>query len=286
MKLALFALAILLVSHASTAAENTHNRAAEVTALPEGAAISEAMFKKYSQRELGRAIFDRVRARETRTDAPQSGYYDFWKDSKIMMVTGGRALPSILQTGKFRNRHQNDHALETPIWTTYGAESEMAGLKFPDNENGWALLPKYAYLAVDFTKPNMWRTRIDTMYGNIVAVFKDSIKDQVTFSPGNSWVIRRDIHSLAYKTAVPFPEPDYETSYGVHREWGHHWEAQIWGEVTLHDVDYFLINCPRFVKINRTALDNLIKTKKPIHLCINDLQNSEMNKGPRIVQKP
>lgn len=260
---------------------NLHAAREEMLALPQGAEMPVELLKKYDSRTLARGVVDRVRQREYDPNAPEVGYYDFWKDSTIMMVFHERRAHDIGKNG-FRNNSEvtrQNHAIGYDLHDVHEA---ISGLTFPNIPESWELMPKYAYVQLDYSNPNVWRNRLDVIYGNVVAVFKDHIKDQATFTPGNSWVIREGAHSFAYKTATPFPEPHYELSYGVSASWGHHFETQIWGKLTLDDVDHFLVKCPRFGGISGEGMQGLYRLGKPIFLCENDPANSVMIKGAQI----
>jgi hypothetical protein len=263
-------------------AKSDKNMATEIVSMSEESLISDDILNKYDGREIGRAIVKRVQIRETSKSDSTSGYYDFKNSSQIMMVISEAKLSNILYYKKFLNCHQNTSRLDCNGYDVYYPATKMSGLRFPESQKAYEALPHYAYLMLDFNQPKIWRTRLDKMYGNVIAVFKNNIKDQVTFSAGNSWVIRQNVHTLDFKSNAPFPEPDYQREYPVGPSWGHHWEAQIWGLIELEDVDYFMVNCDFFGEASKKALDELRLSGKQVFQCLNDSLNSEIRTGEKL----
>lgn len=222
--------------------------------------------------------------------------YDFLKSSEIMMVFHLRHIDGIKKNG-FLNSLQVGHGeIATSAKLTFSNQNAtvvaqgLLNLNLNKNVNSEnltnikALFPKYAYLQLPSQKEFNWSNRIDFAYGDAVAVFNDDIKSRLTFTPGNSFEMHHSFHSRTLNTRLlkkhGFNEPDYHTNgYG---EWGHHWEAQIYGILDFEDVKEFLVMC-HFNELSKNQQLELIETlkaaNKPIYQCEFDSDNNSRFKN-------
>ena len=279
-----YSLLIFLTFVNSFALAEKQELSQQLLSLPSNGTIPDEVYYKNDVNQIALSLVERLKT--IRPSKASEGYYDFFNNSKIQMLFSSRNIEGILQKG-FLNSHQTG----TGAGAYYQNEQKMMSIEnFGRDPNTLfnlnLVVCKYAYLGLTKESPKIWRTRLDpNLYGNVVAVFKDSIKKRTTFTPGNSQMIPESARPLDYKTNEPFPEPHY--GKGV---WGHHWEAQIWGRLTVDDVDYFMINCPFLKKAQGWHTENLpaeriealAKAGKPIFQCENDAQESKMYPGARI----
>ncbi len=252
----------------------------EVLAIPIGGAIPLSIFDNHDSCSIGRSIVERLKIVRDGPLQSKPAYYDFWKDSDIQLVFHEQNAESILEKGFLNSRQiKNGRALHTSL----NLEGDFAAMTFPASESVFETLPKYAYLGLIRNHPQIWQTRLDPLYGNVVAVFKNHVKKRTTFTAGNSAIIPTQTHTLSFETTTPFPEPDYSHYARDNSSWGHHFEAQIWGRLLPSDVEYFLVNCPyQGQPISPDNLARLLNSGTPVYECINDPQNSKIIRGQLI----
>ncbi|MGK5089797.1 hypothetical protein WDW86_19780 [Bdellovibrionota bacterium FG-2] len=255
--------------------------------LQEGRDVPQWILSKYDSKTIARNLvlrLEKLRGDKRSDTSPNGSYYDFCKDTSIKLVFPEKVIEGVIKSG-FLNSHQTRRfAGDTNMGVP---ESKMAGVvMFAPEEfkrRAYEVLPKYAYLSMEKQNPQIWKSRLDRQYGNVVAVMKDEIKDRVTFSAGNSYMIQEGVRPLSYKTPAPFVEPDYERwPILENREWGHHWEAQIWGKLGIEDVAYFMVYCPYFCSIPFVRVEALKRANVPIYQCKNDGMNSRVVPGKRL----
>jgi hypothetical protein len=233
--------------------------------------VSKDVFEQNDSRTIGKNLILRTQNEESKDVPAKNPIYDFYNDTSIKMFFPQGYTSSILSEG-FLNAWQTHHGNQ---WVTEDNFIDMTFPRFQYQKNtpideALKVEPKYAYLSMDVERPGIWKTHLDTRYGEVVAVFKNVVKSRTTFTPGNSALrIHEDyrsvvpIHTLSYKTDKNFPEPD--TSDPVMNT---HWEAQIWGELTIDDVDYFMVNCPFNNKtVDPDNLKLLEDTRIPVYQC-------------------
>lgn len=256
----------------------------EIQELPLGAQLPLDALQKYDLDTIGENIVARIeRLRDSQSESTEAPYYDFRNDTTLTIVFHSRNIESIQKRG-FLNRHQIIDALHNGLKEP---EYDMAGLKLgiKNEKASYSLHPKYSYLRMDRNHPDIWATKVDPSYGNVVAILKDEVKDRTTFSAGNSFLIRDGVHALSYKTDQIFPEPNYARTHHQEFPWGHHWEAQIWGTLTFSMVDAFLVNCPKLDSTPEESLAILEKTGIPIYTCVEIPNGSRLYPGELIFGK-
>jgi len=259
----------------------------ELLALESGATVPADILTRYSAEEIALSLVERLRRTRDRLSNDPTSYYDFRNDTQLQMVFPDAVLEKIVANG-FLNSHQINRGKTDPVYASACMECvelRMLGVTFPSGspelrEKIMAILPKYAYLGMQRPDPAVWNTRHDTRYGNVVAVFKPHVKDRVTFTPGNSYLIPENAHTLDYRTNTPLPEPDYVGQGLTDRpEWGHHWEAQVWGTLTLADVEYFMVDCPKLGASATDRIAALQQTQIPVFKCAQDPTTARMSQG-------
>jgi hypothetical protein len=162
--------------------------------------------------------------------------------------------------------------------------SYQGGMDNPINQ----VRPKYAFLAFQRDTNGQQNEHLDRVYGNVVAVFKNEVKDRTTFTPvdslngnfdasGNLGSGKVPAYTFKYRANAPLskiPDPtDANTDY---------WEAQVWGKLGVRDVSYFLVGCPGDEAIGKDAFESLKSTGVPIYQCAFVDDHSHFEKGDQI----
>ena len=213
----------------------------EIMNLNDDAVLPKSIWEKYSKNSqlIAISLLARKRLNEKIQDDKISRF-DFDEDSELQMAFPSSLFDKIVANG-FLNQHQTIHSggrLDRRGRTK--REDEMMGLKLqepylPDPSDPANMVrPKYGF----FTLPKVEADRnpmgemAHTEYGDVFAVFGNHIKDRTTFSFHDSInVSPNEVKTLAAKINNP---PTQSANY---------MEAQIWGELTLADVKYFIVNC-------------------------------------------
>jgi hypothetical protein len=232
----------------------------EMNKLKEDSPIPANLYLKYPVNMLAKSMVDRIyQLKEKRI----SGIYDYQNKSKIFLAFSSGHLKSILSTGSILNAHQTRHGatFNDDLKIRADLEDELIGLKLGtpghyDLSN--RLRPKYAYLVMeDF--PEYPKTHFNPNYGNIIVKIKDRVKERTTFTIGDSMEEgRRTLHTFKYNGRIEISAPKEKIAY---------WEAQIWGDLNLDDIEYVLVNCQGFPKISKNNVRDLIMAKLDIRFC-------------------
>lgn len=239
----------------------------EILNLQDNALLPAEAVSTLSSQEIGRLLVTRLRSieksKEGNCDVTNPNYFNYREHGILQMRFSAKNIPLIGKNG-FINRHQK--GLSCPSCENLSRlEDQLAGVQLEgpysfqtDNPTN-NIRPKYAFLAFkESANAFKYKTSDFVDYGDSVAVFKDEIKDRATFTPADSLGTKgRDHHTFDYCEMTPLvPTANY-------------WEAQIWGEVTLDDVDHFLVNCPKSSKVaTKSEINEMKKLGKPIYKCI------------------
>lgn len=205
--------------------------------------------------------------------------------ARIMTLIEGDALIQLLEDGEFKNQHQTGSSgggTYAPS-VRFKLEEEMAGqsLKklFPKKKDLLEALPKYGMAEFpDFAKHpkirDLWLSEIrsaddlDT-YGEIALYFKDSIKERTTMMPqdsggfvhlsptGKSGSVLEGVH----ERLQTFSQKKLILS-SLQMDEGNFFEAEIWGKVTLADIDYIVLPEAFFYDEPSISMEQLKKALK------------------------
>ncbi len=224
-----------------------------------------------------------------------------------LMAVSEASIPFIAQGG-FRNLHQTgkcqdcvnkpelrskveDRLMRAKIETSYSSE-------FPDRPEN-RLRPKYAYGA--FEKDLQGSLDVNpnialNAYGNVYIAFKDRVKQRALIGNGDS--LEASVYGVlnspqVYSSGIAIKSIVFHTYYWIAKKLDFkrqfelmspstYYESQIWGNLTLDDVAYFLVNCPETKATDGT----LQKTLKEHHLNIPvyECQAPEGLSGGRVTQ--
>jgi hypothetical protein len=228
----------------------------EIAEIEDHQIIPPHLYEKYDGLQLAKSVIGRIRERELK---PNCQSFDYRNNSIIQMRFSAAHIAS-LPTSGFLNVHQirnqsiqkQENARQRDL-----VESSLARVRFenlpyvyqPDKESNF-LRPKYAYMG--FRQDFGYNKSSDFFdYGNVVAVFKDEVKDRATFSVTDSlahWASQGVVHNYSF---------DYCETAELRRT-GPYWETQIFGPLTLDDVEYFMVNCPHTERlVNKNQISQL-----------------------------
>lgn len=163
-------------------------------------------------------------------------------DSEIIMMIHPQLLDSIVRYG-FLNQHETlttQGAYTIPA--RFAAEQELAMARLPYSHKAKELLPKYALLVAD--RPDFGAFPLPTRYGAVAVVFKKAVMKRATWTYADS----SDLHFQAGRFNIGGVANPVLTHTGLYRrkpgdsnKCGNYCEAQIWGKLTIEDVDHIMI---------------------------------------------
>ncbi len=254
----------------------------EILTLSNGSTLPEGIITKYDSRLIAASIIQRFHAIREWRDGVSNPDYDYRSGTLIQMRFPESVIESIKKYG-FENEHQIGkgwgdldrrlHQEETEIGLVI-QRSYSVGHKNPYNR----VRPKYSFLGFPNEGPDKTKwSKLTSEYGGIIAVFSDELKNRSTFSPDDSYTtVGKDLHTFDYRSKLPLARPPNPTSNDEY------WEVQTWGEVTLSDVQYFLVNCTGEKEISAEGLKSLTSIGLPIFKCESVEDRSHFGKGKQI----
>lgn len=204
--------------------------------------ISPAEIRRWDTRILAELLVERLHR-----ECDMAGKFDFEEkpvrdDASIVIMIPSSVIPSIAKYG-FLNQHQTLTSQGFHLVPTrFAAEQELAMARMPYSHKGRELLPKYALLIVD--RPDFGAFPLPTRYGGVAVVFKKEVMKRATWTYADSL----DFHFQAgrFKSGGA-ANPVLTHTFGYRRKpedknrCGNYCEAQIWGALSLEDVDYAMI---------------------------------------------
>jgi hypothetical protein len=252
----------------------------QILDLKNGQTVPSAIYKEYSPDLIAASMVDRFHLRNEASDNVAKPAEDFPDNALVQMYINSTDLASIRKDG-FLNEHQTgtsggtmDPALRAQSEDKYIRlnlePTYVDGIKNPVND----VRAKYSFLSFYRDSTGQEHSTFDNQYGNIIVTFKDEIKDRSTFTPGDSLSDVGNagftVYTFKYRSNSPIQLVD---SY---------WETQIWGNLTLADVKYFLINCPGSAGLSDDEMAQLKKTGIPVYQCVTSNDSSHEEKGTMV----
>jgi hypothetical protein len=262
----------------------------EVINLKDGAVIPAEVYIKHDPRAIGRSIVERLALTmedptgkedfHTLNLPPEKIKFDPMTQTSIQLYFEEKHISEIIQNG-FLNLHQKPELQRYSTRTEFrnAIEEGLARIKLTKTLSDKPLnplnilRPKSAIL--EFLLPEGQRpiSLGGVRYGNIVAVFKDSVKDRTSYTPYDSGAIfsspyttddrlRKEVRPLLGRNY--FFKPQHPSEY---------FEAQIWGTLDIEDVKEFWV--PE--NISPAALENLKKAGVDIYQYIEEKVGVEKN---------
>lgn len=251
----------------------------EIMNLPDGAVIPESVYARFDSRLIGASIVTRLHERHEHQSSDHHPEFDYRRDGVIQMAFHPEFIDHHAQYG-FQNQHQimqSDGTMDGALRAR--VEDVIATVQLEQRYHwGWQskvneVRPKYSFL--DFLNNDdgqhalfefpVFEEDAAAQYGDVIAVLKDEVKDRTTFTTSDSLVLDDNGNGALEKGRYTM---HYRGAQGLKKaEEALYWEAQIWGSITLADVEMFLINCPRHSSLKEPFLTKLRETGVPMANC-------------------
>lgn len=242
--------------------------------------IPSNLYIDYSVNKLAQSLILR-KHRLSENQSIRDFHYDFINDTKIAIAFSEKYAAGIISKG-FLNQHQikRSNGAFAPVFRA-DLEDRLIGHELSpayraDKEKVNRLRPKYAFLIMDKIKRDMGLNSILPNYGNIYAILNKSAKSRSTFTAGDSLDMRatyKDAKTFFFRSRQPLKLRDV------------YFEAQIWGELDMKDVNHFLVNCSHTPNISQNTISLLKRTGLPVHQCKTEAEGSypyKVYKGARL----
>ncbi len=234
----------------------------EIMSLAPDSEVPSVVYSKYSAESIATSLVQRLRKM---IDGRQEGspFFNFFGASEITVAFNGRDFDRI-HGGCFKNQHQtgsssgiydpNRRAMMEDAFIQAKLEAQYN----PDPASvANDVRPKYSYLSLQESRPELSIASYSKRYGNVVALARDEVKVRSTFTPGDSL----DTHGAGLHTFFLLDAPAQRTG-------GQYWEAQVWGPLCEKDVEAWLVNCPGIPPTDDVTLEKLKSSGIPVHSCI------------------
>jgi hypothetical protein len=237
--------------------------------LPDGATVPANDYREYSPDLIAASLVARLHEVNEADDNAAKPAQDFQNDTLIQMRFDASLIDSIRKAG-FLNQHQIG-ASKGLLNPSYRATVEDAlidvnlepsyvdGIHNPVND----VRPKYSFLTFDRAADAQEAESLTGAYGNVVVNFKNEVKDRSTFTPIDSLNAYGEYHGIKARTFAYRSERELDKIPDSTR----YWETQTWGDLTLADVDSFMIDCPGDTPVSPESMASLKKTGLPIYQC-------------------
>lgn len=276
----------------------------EEEALEEFAPIPVDIFKENSTTDIAKSFIIRhFNARERNVNFQDShlSKASLYLDTKIVMEVPLNILHKIRKDG-FLNTHQTNtsSAWKDLKWRKL-REQLFFRIKLPSKNLSKRLkkkidelLPKYAYVIPSLNAEEYLGKSPMSGYADTLVIFKNSIKKRSTITNGDSLFGIGSAGLLAFDNskyilppltfyATNFTSGNYPNEFLERTE--SYIEAQIWGKLTMTDVDYIILGCYKDLSDEslRYALKS-IPEEIPVYSCASDWSKSsnQYKKGARL----
>lgn len=225
------------------------------------------ILKRYDANSIARNLLLRVyRQRELpkiTDEAFMSADYSFYHRLDLQIAFDYRYLDRIAEAG-FLNQHALGHSggnldHRGRLWT----ESTMVGMDFrsADVPELYPVLPKYLYAVPSEKHRDLHGHGYSYLYGSILAVLDDSVRNRTTFVPYDSLITLKaqDLRTLKWLGT------DF-SAFAVYT--GSYFEGQVWGDLSMEDVKYFIVNCPIGEPLTKERIQRLATvTRRRVYSC-------------------
>ncbi|NNN05232.1 MAG: DUF3626 domain-containing protein [Elusimicrobia bacterium] len=213
--------------------------ASAAPAAPREFVLSAAEVRTKDLRDLAAALVARIKTECDQAAAPV-GPSPLEPGRRLVVMVPPQALESIARDG-LRNAHETaaTGGFLRPF-ERFEAEQELAMLRLPYGSRGRALLPKYALVrstAADQAPP-------PARYGSVALVLKPEVEARATWTYADSldFSRRAGLYELGGTSNSVLPRTfGYRRRRGDENACVNYCEAQVWGPVTLADVDYAVV---------------------------------------------
>jgi len=203
--------------------------------------ISPQELRTTDSRALAKLLVERIR-RECDLAEPGAGEPVLGGDARLILTVPAGVLDAVARDG-FLNQHQTGTTGgQSREKDRFEAEQELAMLRLPLGDKAFELLPKYA--VVDALKPELGHYRLPTRYGGVAVVFKKEVWDRATWTYADSLDFSQKsgrFDAGGAGNAVLARTVDYRRKKEDRNRCVNYCEGQIWGKLTLDDVDYAMV---------------------------------------------
>ncbi|MCM0604850.1 MAG: hypothetical protein KA715_02040 [Xanthomonadaceae bacterium] len=225
-----------------------------ILSLTNNEVIEERHYQNTSSETTALSLIARLRNEELRDrEVGEFLAVDMFDESKIIMGVPKKYVQKIIDGG-FKNLHQLGHSQGVEEAKERSQmEDLMIGVRlekaYGQSRNKHlinSIRPKYAFLQpTERSRRYLPSNSIISQYGGVFFVFKDSVKRRSTFTVDDSLCYscisehrRIDTYSFSKQLTVDDLKRDRRGDTVF-------LETQIWGELSIDDVEYALVNCPK-----------------------------------------
>lgn len=222
--------------------------------------ISPGEIRSVDTRVLAERLVERIHRACESSGREEAERRPAGKDADLLMMVPQEAFASISRHG-FLNQHVTlttrgfNHTRERFL-----TEQELAMLRLPYSHQGRKFLPKYALL--DLKRSDMGTYHLPSRYGGAAVVFKRRVLDRATWTYADSLDFSQKTGRFGQGgwTNPVLPRTARYRRKSIDRNaCVNYCEAQIWGELTLEDVDYIM------VRATEPVLSTIVETGLPIY---------------------
>lgn len=222
--------------------------------------ISSEEIRSVDTRVLAERLVERIHRDCESTGTEPAENRPVGGGADLLMLVPQEAIASIARHG-FLNQHVTlttrgfNHTRERFL-----AEQELAMLRLPYSHLGRKLLPKYALL--DLKRVDMGTYSLPSRYGGAAVVFKRRVLGRATWTYADSLDFSQKTGRFGQGgwTNPVLPRTTRYRRKSIDRNTCvNYCEAQIWGELTLDDVDYIM------VRATEPVLSAVVETGLPIY---------------------
>lgn len=238
----------------------------EIVSLAENQTIPEDVYKKNDSRSIGESIVYRIN--KTRTSSRYTAVpFNAFKNAQLHYYFSFQNFkPADLEKRGILNIFQ---VTEKDPYNTKFARQErhfrtaniLAGINISENNSALAevnyVRPKYVGLDVNLGSELQFSTEGLAHYGELVAVLKPEVMLRSTYTAFDSGAFAHG-HQGPKREIRPLTE---SFLYAPRGQFSQYFEAQVWGELDLRDIQEFLV--PN--EMNSRLLAQLKKLGLPIY---------------------
>ena len=228
----------------------------------------DGLSSSFFNQQTGVQIAEKLVKRVSNERDLLSGDFDYRNNSDILIALYEISLNPILKSGCFYNAHELGMSTYTnsKLDLREKYENLYINLNLSKNENAnhkkklLNLRPKFAFL--QHSLKNLPQGKITHSFGSIFGKVKNDVKNRSTLSLGDKEYEggHNTVHTFSHTGRIL----DKENKPDIY------WEAHIWGELCLDNIEYFLVNCPGFKPISHESLKLILNRGIQVFTCTLD----------------
>lgn len=220
--------------------------------LKTGESIPPKVYEKYGATKIAESMTYRLfQAFERKRIENDPGFlkpkFDPWAQGRIELVFSGKSIHTLIERG-FLNSYQTaaTAGVTEAQSKLFLLENTLMGLKTEPTLGGTVgglgvlnmLRPKYANFGYERPSGDI-RPGYYGKPGDVVAVMNSDVKRRAEWSTGDAYDLQYHYDDSCEKYRHSFYDPTQLDFTGPDLYYG----AQIWGELSLKEVAYFLVGC-------------------------------------------